>query len=362
LTKGMMEIPVERENKKPFNLQDGESFASLIFTMFRFPDRRFPSSFSGQPILIGENCWISKNMPFNLDDEWRKWLGRINSSRMETDPGRIVLTAKSNAPCETPELLLKRISLVFWGFSIVIGIPEFDSGSTVFGRFQNDLTVQTEIKIGFGIPPLYPTYSDPLNAHQKIRDIHQNEFEQSVQFATRIESIHKNIEQEKKNRNILDNRSITDFFFRIVSGFLALRTGMSSELPPERLHQYVRAIESFLPATVRGRDDFSGNLINLLVPHPENKTTLQQIYDLRSAQEHHRPFDQRALPGETDPDSVAWRRTRQAEALAREMFRRFLAERDCSNYFRDESTLNLFWSNSDAIKAWGSLFDFQRIP
>lgn len=347
-----------------FNLQDGESFASLIFTMFRIPDRRLPSSFSDHPIAIGQNCWVSCGMPFTIDDEWRKWLGGIISDRMENGPGKIVLTAKSQNPNESAEALLNRISLVFWGLTIVSGIPDFASGDQVHGHYQHDRSVQTEIKIGFGMRRLYPTYApnpDHLTG-PPIFEIPESEFKQSVQFATRIESIHKNIEQEKKNRNILDNRSLTDFFSRIVSGFLALQEGMSSIFLPERLHQYARAIESFLPATVRGNRDFSSYLQDLLNPDPNNQSTLQQIYDLRSAQEHHRPFDQRALPGETDPDSVAWRRTRQTETLAREMFRRFLAGPiDHISQFRDENTLNQFWSNRDVINAWGPPFDIQKI-
>lgn len=345
-----------------FNLQNGDNFASLIFTMFRIPDRKFSSTLSDQPISIGQNCWVSCGMPFTIDNEWRKWLGGIISDRMENGPGKIVLTAKSQNSDESSEALINRISLVFWGLTIMSGIPDFSSGDQVHGHFQHDRSVQTGIKIGFGMRRLYPTYApnDPLTG-SPILEIPESEFKQSVQFATRIESIHKNIEQEKKNRNISDNRSLTDFFSRIVSGFLALQEGMSSGFLPERLHQYTRAIESFLPATVRGKKDFSNYLKDLLNPAPNNQITLQQIYDLRSAQEHHRPFE-RALPGETDPDSVAWRRTRQAETLAREMFKRFLAgPTDHISQFRDENTLNQFWSNKDVIKAWGSPFDIQKI-
>lgn len=347
-----------------FELQEGENFASLIFTMFRIPDRRLSSSFSDHPISIGQNCWVSSRMPFAIDNEWRKWLGRIISDRIENGPGKIVLTAKSQNPDESSEALLNRISLVFWGITIVSGIPDFSSGDQVHGHFQHDRSVQTGIKIGLGMRRLYPTYApnSDLLTGSPILEIPESEFKQSVQFATRIESIHKNIEQEKKNRNIPDNRSLTDFFSRIVSGFLALQEGMSSIFLPERLHQYARAIESFLPATVIGNRDFSKYLVDLLIQDLNNQSTLQQIYNLRSAQEHHRPFDQRALPNETDPDSVAWRRTRQAEALARELFKKFISENQgFLNHFRNESSLELFWSNGEVTQAWGSPFDLQGI-
>ena len=132
--------------------------------MFRIPDRKFSSTLSDQPISIGQNCWVSCGMPFTIDNEWRKWLGGIISDRMENGPGKIVLTAKSQNPDESSEALINRISLVFWGLTIMSGIPDFSSGDQVHGHFQHDRSVQTGIKIGFGMRRLYPTYApnDPL--------------------------------------------------------------------------------------------------------------------------------------------------------------------------------------------------------
>jgi hypothetical protein len=138
--------------------------------------------------------------------------------------------------------------------------------------------------------------------------------------------------------------------------------------PAERLHQFVRAIESFFPADkTKGSGQFQGWLSPLLVPHPDNSDTLLQLYDLRSAAEHHRIFSNRKaftnLPASANPNDVALRRTRQAEVLAREFYRRFLGQTSSNlPFFKDEASQDTFWSNLPAaLTVWGAPFDLQAV-
>lgn len=354
------------ESDPMFNLVDEEAFASIIFTMFKIPLKKFPPIISEEPIHIGQNCWISTNSPLVLDDMWRNWLGGIISDRIEKGPGRIVLTAKSINTNETPESLMQRISNVFWGLTIVAGIPHFDTGDTIQGRYSSDeLKGKTGIKIGFGIRRVYTNQLLELLKKQSYTDLTKSDFDQTLIFSNRIGSIVKNISRERINRKTFYDKSITDFFTRILSGYEALREGMTSYLPMERLHQFARAIEALLPADVMGRSDYKNYLMKLIDPHPENEKVLLQIYDLRSAQEHHLPFDakvKKKFPNIQDFDKLAWTRTRQAESLAREFFRRFLAsQNDYVHHFENETTLKNFWTSGDAVTVWGSPFDLQRI-
>ena len=347
-----------------FMVPSNENFACIVFSEFQIPGRRFPADFLSSPVLIGRNFWISKRPPFTIDQEWKRWMGEIFSNRIENGIGSIVLTAFAENPFETSEILLNRIKLVLWGFAIVIGIPTFMSADTLHGRIQENTSVQTNIRFGFGLTHLYPTPQPlpPPGGGILPTEFTQNELHQAIQFATYMECIEQRIEQERTNSSIPINQSITTLFVRPTGGFLALQSGMFSSFLPERLHQFARAIESFVPARVRGKTDFAGYLKDLLVPDANNEKTLLQIYDLRSAQEHIRPFDQRALRGETDPDSVALQRTRQAEGFAREMFKRFFSGTvDYLSHFRDERALESFWSSGDVISAWGSPFDLQGI-
>lgn len=351
------------EMTQEFMVPPNENFACIVFTEFQIPNRRFPSDFLSSPVSIGRNCWISKRPPFTIDQEWKRWMGEIFSNRIENGIGSIVLTAFAEDPSETSEVLLKRIQFVLWGFAIVISIPLFMSADTVHGHIQENTSVQSGISIGFRLTHFYPTPQLlPRSGRGFLpNEITQNELHQAIQFATYMEKIEQTIEQERSKLGIPINQSFTSLFVRPKGGFLALQSGMTSRFMPERLHQFARAIESFIPARVQGRNDFANYLKDLLVLDANNEKTLLQIYDLRSAQEHIRPFDRRALPGETDPDSVAWQRTRQVEGFAREMFKRFFSGTDYLSHFRDESALESFWSSGDVIRAWGSPFDLQGI-
>lgn len=346
-----------------FLVPPNEDFACIVFSEFQVSGCRFPADFFSSPVLMGRNIWISNRPPFTIDQEWKRWMGEIFSNRIENGIGSFVLTAFAENPSETSEILLNRINLVLWGFAIVIGIPTFMSADTVYGHIQENTSVQSGISIGFGLTHLYPTPPFlPRSGRGFLpNEITQDELHQAIQFATYMEKIEQTIEQERSKLGIPINQSFTSLFVRPKGGFLALQSGMTSSFMPERLHQFARAIESFVPAKVRGRTDFARYLKDLLVHDANNEKTLLQIYDLRSAQEHIRPFDKRALQDETDPDSVAWQRTRQAEGFAREMFKRFFSETDHLSHFRDESALESFWSNGDVMHAWGSPFDLQGI-
>ena len=93
------------------------------------------------------------------------------------------------------------------------------------------------------------------------------------------------------------------------------------------------------------------------------RKTLEEMYDLRSAAEHHRHFAERALPDVEGPEQRARRRTRQGEVLARELFNRFVAsEPDSLEFFRDEPALELAWAEPRAIQAaWGEPLDLDTV-
>ena len=346
-----------------FELPPNTNFASIVFTEFRIPARKFISNFLINPVPLGRNCWISDKPPFTIDQEWRKWIGEIISGRIEKGIGSLVLTSVAESSSDSAAILLNRIQLVLWGISIVIGIPEYGVADTVNGFLQKNESIQTNISFGFGMTHLYQTVREiPKPGSGFVpTGITLDEFNQAVQFATYMETIDKTIEQERKKLRIPVNQSYTNLFTRPKGGFMAFQLGAASLFAPERLHQFARTIEACLPADVWGGPDFARYLKDLLVPNPDNEKTLLEIYNLRSAQEHVRPFDRRALPNETDPDSVARRRTRQAETLAREMLKRFFSGPDLLSHFRDETTLKAFWTNGDRLQAWGTPFDLQGI-
>lgn len=157
-------------------------------------------------------------------------------------------------------------------------------------------------------------------------------------------------------------------YFRLRNGLDAFLDALKAHRPLDKHHQFVRAIESFLPPSVFGMDDFSkfaGRLLQT-VNCENNEDVLKQMYDLRSVAEHHRLFNSQKLRNVANPEIVADKLTRQAEAFARELFQRFLcSDRNFLKYFADEKALQSFWFDDHGSKlknAWGNpLFDIHAI-
>jgi hypothetical protein len=151
---------------------------------------------------------------------------------------------------------------------------------------------------------------------------------------------------------------------RPISAIAAFQAGAQQTEPAYRLHQFVRTVEAFMPASVRGANDFVRYGAMLLKADMRNTDVLKQMYDLRSATEHHRPFDQRALPGVANPNDLAMQRARQAETLAREVLRRFVSgAQDLRQHLKDESSLDNFWANFQQVsQVWGTPLDINAVP
>ena len=85
------------------------------------------------------------------------------------------------------------------------------------------------------------------------------------------------------------------------------------------------------------------------------------MYDLRSAAEHHRLFNKRALPQAFEPDRIAMLRLRQAELLTRELFRRFVAINNRLPLFLTEESLEEFWKDRQSVReSWGPPVDLTQ--
>ncbi len=184
------------------------------------------------------------------------------------------------------------------------------------------------------------------------------------QAATFVERLEKMIEERDHDVTNSDN-SFTALYLRPISAIAAFQAGAQQTEPAYRLHQFVRTVEAFMPASVRGSEDFAECGSALLQDGSMNADALKQMYDLRSATEHHRPFDQRALPGVGNPNDIAMQRARQAETLAREVLRRFVAgPQDLLSHFKDEASLENFWANSRKLlcPAWGERMDINAVP
>ncbi len=329
-----------------FEIQPGENFACMVL----FPGLSISCS-GGKRHFLGSGCWASEDLPFKLGglDGWfRRQLGEFVWDQVTNS--NFVLTAKAqSAQLENlgteNETLLGRLQFLLWGIAITAGVPLIENGRFFSGSKTAE---QVDLCNSASVESFYQTDGTPQPT-ATIEDLRK-----AARFAERLEKIH----QVRKS----DER----LYYRLASGLGGFVVALKAHQAAAKHHQFVRAIESFLPPPVSGRKKFSQYAGDLLSADPQPVTVLQQMYDLRSAAEHHRPFDTRALSGVAAADAVAMQRTRQAEAFARELFRRFFAEdEDCLQHFKDDDALNLLWSDTsdtaELKRIWGSPFDLHAI-
>lgn len=292
------------------------------------------------PAELGHGCWTSSRLPFQLDPWWRQQLGNVVSEQLEQRCS-FVLLAKQQAVSDGPfdeatQVLRQRVLFLMWGIAVAAGVPTFSFARLIFGR--GDQTGQPKLSIGQFAP-----FRETPGANRPRANMLA--MQSAVTFLRRVEEIAARRAQD------------ASAYQRVASGIDALVAGFQSPNPHARLHQFVRAVEAFLPASVFGRSQFADYAATFLTDGDQNhtRTMLREMYDLRSAAEHHRRFDQRALPDVTDTEVVAMRRTRQAETLARELHRRFLAREESElSIFRDEESLEDFWEDrAQVVAIWG---------
>ena len=121
-----------------------------------------------------------------------------------------------------------------------------------------------------------------------------------------------------------DQRNDPKYCWRVWHGIGALSQGMRLYYGEDRIHQFIRAIESFLPSDVKGADKFSERVSEIVGNDPRyTQDKLKQMYNLRSASEHHFRFEDHERFQSISGISVA-----MAESLATD------AEKLCLEFYR----------------------------
>jgi len=327
-----------------FEIKPGEEFACISFTGMQFSARQLPD-----PCEAGLGLWVSGKPPVKLDNVWREWLGQIVSERIEQF-SNFVITARGGS---TADRLQQRALHLLWGISVTAGVTQFDTGDVIWGNLNEASVYQGGIRVGMGLSKVYRTVGVPA-PEPAFGDL-----EQAVTFVERVEQIIEERDQDVAS----NNNPFSALYLRPISAIAAFQAGAQQTEPAYRLHQFVRTIEAFMPASVRGANDFVKCATLFLKPDSRNNDVLKQIYDLRSATEHHRPFDKRALPSATQPNEIAMQRTRQADTLAREVLRRFLAgTQNLLMQVKDEASLDNFWANPQHVsQVWGVTLDINAV-
>jgi hypothetical protein len=322
-----------------FEVNIGEKFASWVFCR---SDLRLPDSLPATE--VGRDLWVvssGNELPFKLDDRWRHQLGDIVANNLEKEFS-FCLTAKQ--PSESPRildvetsLLERRVWFFTWGIVLSVGALQSNLARIVSGGRGEE-----GFRLKLATPDHFVRLRGLPRPTAQIED-----FLRAARFTERAGSM----EAERE--------SDAQLYWRAFSGLDAFQTAVKSQLAHVKMHQFVRAIESFLPSKASGEKPFSEYCKNLC---PRNETELGEMYRLRNMSEHHRPFAH-AFGSGTDHASTADRRLRQAEVLCRELFRRFFVDlSDFQIHFRSESSLKRFWKDTSTLdRAWGAKLDLNGI-
>jgi hypothetical protein len=133
-----------------FEISVGEKFASWVFCRC---DLQLPDGLTATE--VGKGLWVAAGdeLPFKLDDWWRRQLGEIVADHLEKESS-FCLTAKQ--PSKEPRIidaeiafLERRVWFFAWGVVLSAGTPQFDLARIVSGGRD-----EKGIRLKLGTPEL----------------------------------------------------------------------------------------------------------------------------------------------------------------------------------------------------------------
>lgn len=151
-------------------------------------------------------------------------------------------------------------------------------------------------------------------------------------------------------------------FKRLVRGLVSWGNGIQSVHGGTRLHAFVRSIETFINSDVgRGKRQFVDRCAKL-VNASGLSDVLAELYDLRSHEEHLNDWE-KAVGGRDTQTRVnrGTLRVYQAELLASSIFLRVFLNPVLMQLFRDDGSVQEFWSSSYAQSFWGEPIDLDLL-
>ena len=145
-------------------------------------------------------------------------------------------------------------------------------------------------------------------------------------------------------------------FRRVRRGLHTLLKGLREKLGEDRLHQFVRSLEALIhPEKGDTKRQFVHRCQTFATPGEDTRTLLKEAYDMRSATEHLNPQDQ--------CEEVSWKRTRQIEHLACNVYSRLLCDSVVRKHFKTGNEIDAFWGLQDGERygLWGTPLDISQV-
>lgn len=292
-------------------------------------------------IELAPNLWITRSLPIALDSHWREWVGSIEAERLEK--AALFLVAKGAS--RTPELLdnenkayQNQAYYLYWGLLLTGFFQLYD-----YAPLQLTGAKQAS---GLDIRSISRMDKPEFIPGTPITTLDLRRLRNSAFVADAISQL---IGRKKHPR-----------LWKVIHGFSA---GITSHLAEDRLHQFVRCIEGLIYPDI-GKTERQFKSRSEVFVGPRDHELMGKLYELRSAVEHlHDPLTY--IDGSASQEKVIalFRKSFEAEAIARYCLARFLRSPGLWPYFEDDSTLEEFWQleKSEREKLWGAPLDISRI-
>ncbi|HXT65439.1 MAG TPA: hypothetical protein VN657_01525 [Nitrospiraceae bacterium] len=318
-----------------FHLQAGEKFACVAFENLAIDDSL------SKPVSLGEGLWTLPEHPFDLDNRWRDWIGKIRADQVGRCNFFLLAVKASTRPevlDDENKRLRKRLDRLLYGL-LLQGIPHHVDGFVLSGARVSEETM--------------------IRQFSELRDFYHSNPPHRVMFNEPICRTAKTFEEGY----VAIEKSTA--YERVKRGMSALVRAISEPTLEERIHQYARALEALVkPEISKSTSQFTHRCQTFALAGMEAKQILDECYKIRSAVEHMKLVDD-ALTGYSSDKRqlIASQRLRQIEGLAFSVYLKLATSQSHARLFETDTLIDEFWSKRDdeCRSAWGNPLNITAI-
>lgn len=315
-----------------FEIQLGEKFAIIAFRGVSREDGL------SDPVFLGKSTWALFASPIDVEKYWKGWLGSLWAEDISHSNFILVSKRRSKSPevlNSENEALKQNVNISFWAL-LLLGLPEYESAHLLSGA--NDSGVAS------------------LRSHSELQDFRRThglpELAVTSNVLQKINSVVTGLEAIYRTQKLYD---------RVQRGMDTFVKGMHEDNPQDRILHFVRAIEALIkPEIAKTKRQFKHRSQTFILPGKQVPSVLEEIYQIRSHVEHMHSWEIPLLAHPArEREAIAFRRTRQAEELARETYLRICTSKKHREVFQTDSEIDSFWSLQDHIRKgiWGEGLD-----
>ncbi|NOT34436.1 MAG: hypothetical protein HOP12_09730 [Candidatus Eisenbacteria bacterium] len=291
-------------------------------------------------LSLGNGLYATRALELTVPSHWRDWLGSLAWDELH-DANLFLWTV---APTENPSVLDEenaslqtRVFMLYYGLMLAARrISTNGRGKVLTGARETEVDVRQH---GW-IDPLFPNEGSFQAAVARI------ELQEAAVLGNAITEIQNDTS-----------------FRRLRVALRCFHNGLREHDPPERIHQFVRAIEGcILPQPGRTKSQFASRTALFVGPHEQEWA--RALFDVRSAVEHlNDQLESVAMSVREEAIRRVLRFAFEAQALARYCLHRIFADATLREHFRDEESLGRFWSLEERERRalWGSPLDLALV-